>query len=408
MSGSFLRPTSSKRSRSRSRSSQRSFTLSPLRRSSEEQTLGRDEGNLRVPAFLRQTKAEIQAKFTELEWLQRNRLLQGCQDPNPSSQWAQDSSPEVMARNRYLNVRPWTNRRIHLQVPEGHSDYVNASPIVLQSAKTEKASRFIATQGPKKGQLNHIWQMIWHETSEVAVVIMLTQTSEAGREKCFQYFPMDFENDNFSITGEDEFDDGFKANVKILELTVDAASRSTIRKLLLTLGDETKVVWHLLFAGWPDYSIPEGDDRAALLELIKISATKNSNPENPRIVHCSAGVGRSGTFIALDHLLGELERGGFSDLAQGVDPVYDTINNMREQRMSMVHAETQLNFVYQVLKEQWVKINPDDTNSSPTRINPSSSSGHTNRSHKVARLAAEANADMEENVLKSTGAAAVD
>ncbi len=248
--------------------------------------------------------------------------------------------------------------------------------------------------------------MIWHETNGVAVVVMLTQTSEAGREKCFQYFPMDFENDNFTITGEDEFDDGFNANVKLLESTVDAASRSTIRKLLLTLGDETKVVWHLLFTGWPDFSIPEGDDRAALLELIKLSAEKNSHQENPRIVHCSAGVGRSGTFIALDHLLGEMEHDAFSDLVQGVDPVFDTVNSLREQRMSMVQAETQLNFIYRVLKDQWSKINSDYTDNSTGRITPSSSSSEINRSHKVARLAAEANAEMEENVRKLTGAAA--
>ncbi|KAI9707560.1 MAG: hypothetical protein M1836_000521 [Candelina mexicana] len=401
MSGSFLRPTSSKRSRSRSRSSQRSFTLSPLRRSSEDQNVQQEEGNSRVPAFLRQTRAEIQAKFTELEWLQRNRLLQG-QDPDSSSQWAQDSSPEVMARNRYLNVQPWTNSRIHLKVPEGHSDYVNASPIVLHGSNNKKAKRFIATQGPKKGQYNHIWRMIWHETNEVAVIVMLTQTSEAGREKCFQYFPMDFENDTFTITGEDEFDDAFNANVKLLESTVDAASRSTIRKLLLTLGDETKVVWHLLFAGWPDFSIPEGDDRAALLELIKLSAEKNSSPDNPRIVHCSAGVGRSGTFIALDHLLSELEHDGFIDLAQGVDPIYDTVNNLREQRMSMVQAETQLNFVYRVLKDQWLKMNLDDTDNSTGRTTPLSSSGEASRSHKLARLVREANAEMEGNAKQVT------
>lgn len=140
--------------------------------------------------------------------------------------------------------------------------------------------------------------------------------------------------------------------VTLLESTFDAKSRSEIRKLELTVGSESKIVWHFLFAGWADYSKPEGSDREALLELIKLSAAK-SGPDNPRVVHCSAGVGRTGTFIALDHLLQELESGQLLQVADPeTDPVFETVNQMREQRMMMVYNEMQMQFIYEVLREQ--------------------------------------------------------
>jgi protein-tyrosine phosphatase len=205
--------------------------------------------------------------------------------------------------------------------------------------------------------------MVFHESKEVGVIVMLTQTFEAGREKCAQYFPLDSEQ-ACMILSEDEFhsfssdengqqeDGSVWGKVTLLETTFDAKSRSEIRKLELTIGSESKIVWHFLFAGWADYSKPEGSDRQALLDLIKLSASKCSL-DNPRVVHCSAGVGRTGTFIALDHLLRELESGQLLQVADPeIDPVFETVNQMREQRMMMVYNEMQMQFIYEVLREQ--------------------------------------------------------
>ncbi|BCS08657.1 hypothetical protein ALUC_21027S [Aspergillus luchuensis] len=318
--------------------------------------------NESVPPFLCQSVLEIHQKFEELEWMQRTRIHEGMLANDPSHRWALEGDPEVRARNRYVNVQAWANSRIHLRVPEGECDFINASPIVLEDSVSQEERRYIATQGPKPDQLSHFWHMVFHESEDVGVIVMLTQTFEAGREKCAQYFPLDRENATMPLRREqDPFmndnhhqqaDEDLVGYVTLLETQWDPTSRSEIRKLRLTLGTESKIVWHFLFAGWADYSKPEGDDRDALLQLIKLSGSKCS-PANPRIVHCSAGVGRTGTFIALDHLLQELESGQLLEATDpDIDPVFETVNQMREQRMMMVYNEMQLQFIYEVLREQ--------------------------------------------------------
>ncbi|PYH76724.1 hypothetical protein BO82DRAFT_406872 [Aspergillus uvarum CBS 121591] len=315
-----------------------------------------------VPPFLCQSVVEIHNKFEELEWMQRTRLLEGTQANDPSHRWALEADPEVRARNRYMNVQAWANSRIHLRVPEGECDFINASPIVLQDSVSQQARRYIATQGPKLGHVAHFWQMVFHESKDVGVVVMLTQTFESGREKCSQYFPLNTENPSMPLrkvesdqyaSDDDQHSSGeLLGEVTLLETSWDPASRSEIRKLQLTFGGESKTVWHFLFAGWADYSKPEGEDRDALLQLIKLSDSKSAL-DNPRIVHCSAGVGRTGTFIALDHLLQELESGQLLEAVDPeIDPVFETVNQMREQRMMMVYNEMQLQFIYEVLREQ--------------------------------------------------------
>lgn len=331
---------------------------------------------------------DIRRKFEELEWLQRSRLAEGLQANDPSHRWALETTSEVKARNRYFNVQAWANSRIHLKVPEGECDFINASPIVLKDSSSGDERRYIATQvsnrelsisfgsflsflsfsqlttvkAPKAGQLAHFWHMVFHETKEVAVIVMLTQTMEAGREKCAQYFPLDLENASMEFQAEatDPFvnddmrrtaNESMLGMITLLESTFDEECGSDIRRLELTMGSHSKIVWHFLFAGWADYSKPEGAGREALLRLIETSASK-SLPDSPRIVHCSAGVGRTGTFIALDHLLQELESGKLLKIDSNTDPVFETVNQLREQRMTMVYNEMQLQFIYEVLKEQ--------------------------------------------------------
>lgn len=288
-----------------------------------------------------------------------------------------------MARNRYMNVEPYAQNRIKLKVAEGVNDYINASPIQLGRR------RYIATQGPKDTSVNHFYRMLAEEVTSPAVVVMLTQTHEAGREKCFQYYPLSVEESPLTIPPDEEIQDGFKGEVHLDSVEEDSQSRSQVRRLRLRTSmddsSETKEIeiQHLLFSGWPDFLIPEGEDRAALIGLIRLSASLNherepaeTNPEaqpngtnganytgnateqptpNPRIIHCSAGVGRSGTFIALDYLLSLLASGQLDDI-QDRDPVVETVDLLRQQRMMMVQGEAQFQFLYEVLKERMVAI----------------------------------------------------
>ncbi|KAH0609517.1 uncharacterized protein H6S33_013003 [Morchella sextelata] len=305
-----------------------------------------------IPRFLLQSHNEIRRKFLELDYLQGERLTQSLVNTHEDSKWRLDDSPEVSSRNRYSNIAAWEYNRIKLKVPEEHCDYINASPITLTSRKDDSVKRYICTQGPKEGQFNHIWRMIWHETDDVAVIVMLTKTFELGRDKCFQYFPEKVEDEAWAINGDDEFGDGFSATIKCVEKTKDKRSSCTVRKLILKVGDKEKTVWHLLFKGWPDFHVPEGEDRNALLETVKLANEKNSGPHNPLIVHCSAGVGRSGTFVTLDHFIREIDAGAIA-ADEREDLIFETVNQLREQRMYMVQSHMQYEFLYQVLKEKF-------------------------------------------------------
>ena len=270
-------------------------------------------------------------------------------------------------------MQPWDKSRVHLKVAEGTSDYINASPIALHDPRTGVETTYIATQvlqsfpflfrgsnvgtlkGPKKNVLSHFWQMVWHETGDVAVIVMLTPTEESGREKCYQYFPLDAESSPLKFQSSGCEDDAYDGEISYVETTTVTGANTVARKLDLTFGSETKTVWHLLFTAFPDFGVPEDDDRTELLALVKLSVEKNSGPSNPRIIHCSAGVGRSGTFIALEFLLAQLESGAVEEAEESGDIVQDVVHRLREQRMMMVQMENQFQFLYDVLLEELKK-----------------------------------------------------
>jgi len=274
-----------------------------------------------------------------------------------------------------MNVEPFEKNRIRLKVADPHHDYINASPISLGKR------RYIATQGPKDSSVNHFYRMVASELKSPAVVVMLTQTHEAGREKCFQYYPLSEEESPLVIPPDESIGDGFQGAVELEGVEEHEKSRSQIRSLKLRVEAENnepleKDIKHLLFSGWPDFLVPEGDDRAALVELVRLSASLNrpassgssahtngssfasdlasTDEDNPRVIHCSAGVGRSGTFIALDYLLSLMHAGQLDDLPPTRDPIAECVDELRKQRMMMVQGESQFNFLYDVLRELYL------------------------------------------------------
>jgi protein tyrosine phosphatase len=363
-----------------------------------------------------------------------------------------------------MNVQPWQNNRIKLQVPEGHVDYINASPIVLTPSNGAEPDRYIAMQGPKQVSTDHVWRMVFEQLQDPAVIVMLTETHEGNMEKCFPYFPRSKDDPPLEINKHDEFGDRFRATVrcegmeetpagdaielrklvirvlsrpqaqikvtKVPETTVEDSenkeadpdvrmespnsARPTPSKPDTTDGDgggedkmnqdnndittelEERTVYHFLYKKWPDFGVPSLSDLDSFFTLMRLSREKNAGPGNPRIVHCSAGVGRSGTFIALEHLMRELESGalanyddvnpaasvsvpgtdtpslgpgdggggsdagGAEEAGSGPPPggmrdmIFETVNQLREQRRTMVQAESQYLFIYRVLRQLWV------------------------------------------------------
>ncbi|KAL8973953.1 MAG: hypothetical protein Q9197_001802 [Variospora fuerteventurae] len=345
--------TRSASKRARPTESPGSGASTPVSKALKTQGSQSPPGHVSVPAFLRQSETEIKVKFHDLEQQQLFRIADGRRDP--SSRWVQDNTKQTKLRNRYVNVQPWEKSRIHLQVPEGESDYINASPIRLTDPRTGSVFSYIAAQGPKETGLSHFWHMIWQQTSDVAVIVMLTKTAEGGREKCFQYFPLNEETEAIPIDPIESGDSAPAGRVQLSEVSFDESSKSTIRRLVLSFGEQSKEIWHVLFSGWPDFEVPQDGDRAALFELLRLSAEKNTHPTNPRIVHCSAGVGRSGSLIALDYLLAQIKSGAAAEVNDNEDPVYEIVNQLREQRMTMVQSDAQYSFLYEVVREEFIK-----------------------------------------------------
>ena len=353
---------------------------------------------------------EIDRRFQEITWQERTRLLQAAQHPSPNHQYARILTPEVKALDRYANIQPWANNRVKLQVPEGALDYINASPIVLRSPLAQPPEkrpplRYIAMQGPKFGTIDHVWRMVAEQLRSPAVIVMLTETHEMGMEKCYPYFPRTPDDEPLRIGDDDEFGDGFRATLRCAEVEERADGAIEMRKLVLDImeldvdvdvedcregegeGEEEEskskenikssmTVWHLLYRRWPDFGVPALEDIDSFFELMRLSRELNAgggSSDNPRIIHCSAGVGRSGTFMALEHLMREVESGDLEKnyeeqqqqrddygenagefQQQDQDLVYNTVNALREQRRQMVQAEPQYLFIYTVLRKLWM------------------------------------------------------
>jgi protein-tyrosine phosphatase len=347
---------------------------------------------------------------------------------------------------------------VKLKTPIDGSDYINASPITLKSRFTASLNqqdasinpleqKYIASQGPKEGQFSHFWNMVMQQTvGDAGIIIMLTECFEGNREKCAPYFPLNMDSPTLYLdyheaeitprpqgANGDPFADSdtepadtngnhtddltptpatsdsqddtssqnnlVRDNVTLLSLTNDEKSHSILRTLRLRVGSQEKTIYHYFFASWPDYGAPVGEDRRALLDLVKQISTRAESiaPETPRFVHCSAGVGRTGTYIALDYLLRELAHGHLEIIPSNPvsrpnssgartqssndgsdadalsmngslnfgkestpepkeDLIFETVNKLREQRMMMVMNEIQYGFLYEVLREAYVEM----------------------------------------------------
>ncbi|XP_077784506.1 receptor-type tyrosine-protein phosphatase C isoform X3 [Podarcis muralis] len=232
-------------------------------------------------------------------------------------------------KNRYIDILPYDYNRVELSSILGDpgSDYINASHI---DGFTEPR-KYIAAQGPKEETTDDFWRMIWEQ--KATIVVMVTRCEEGNRVKCAKYWP----------SMEEETASYGDIVVKINECKV--CPDYNIQKLHITNRREKTTgrdVTHIQFTSWPDHGVP--DNPHLLLKLRRRVNAFSNFFSGPVVVHCSAGVGRTGTYIAIDAMLEGLE-------AEGRMDVYGYIVKLRRQRCLMVQVESQYILIHQALVE---------------------------------------------------------
>ncbi|KAF3826012.1 hypothetical protein GH733_006126 [Mirounga leonina] len=203
--------------------------------------------------------------------------------------------PRHGTKNRYKTILPNPLSRVCLRpknVTDSLSTYINANYIRGYSGK-EKV--FIATQGPMINTVNDFWQMVWQEDSPV--IVMITKLKEKN-EKCVLYWP-----EKRGIYGK----------VEVLVISVNECDNYTVRNLVLKQGSHTQHVKHYWYTSWPDHKTPDSAQPLLQLMLDVEEDRLASTGRGPVVVHCSAGIGRTGCFIATSIGCQQLKEEGVVD-----------------------------------------------------------------------------------------------
>lgn len=264
------------------------------------------------------------------------------------------SKPENKGKNRFKNILPNDDTRLVLTDKDSSvpgSDYINANCLNgAQLGIKGLKMKYIATQGCLKQTVADFWRMVWQEKS--SIIVMTTKTVEMGKNKCYQYWPEEVganeihETHNGKITVKFVSNkDGGDFQVRVLEITRELFKKGKPDSVE-NLG--TRSVCHYHFPEWPDKLAPK--DSGPLLNFLNAINEKQKtilDSTIPMIVHCSAGIGRTGTFIVIDFLVKQI-------LMYGLDCTIDvpnTLSKLREMRSGMVQTESQYKFIYLAVQQ---------------------------------------------------------
>ncbi|XP_063649777.1 tyrosine-protein phosphatase non-receptor type 7 isoform X6 [Pan troglodytes] len=231
--------------------------------------------------------------------------------------------PGHASKDRYKTILPNPQSRVCLGRAQSQEDgdYINANYIRGYDGK-EKV--YIATQGPMPNTVSDFWEMVWQE--EVSLIVMLTQLRE-GKEKCVHYWPT-----------EEETYGPFQIRIQDMK----ECPEYTVRQLTIQYQEERRSVKHILFSAWPDHQTPESAG-----PLLRLVAEVEESPETathpgPIVVHCSAGIGRTGCFIAT--------RIGCQQLkARGEVDILGIVCQLRLDRGGMIQTAEQYQFLHHTL-----------------------------------------------------------
>nr|XP_045004527.1 receptor-type tyrosine-protein phosphatase delta isoform X44 [Jaculus jaculus] len=299
------------------------------------QTPGSDDsgypGNLHSSSMASHPPIPILELADHIERLKANDNLKFSQeyesvDPGQQFTWEHSNLEVNKPKNRYANVIAYDHSRVLLSAIEGipGSDYVNANYI----DGYRKQNAYIATQGSLPETFGDFWRMIWEQRS--ATIVMMTKLEERSRVKCDQYWPSR----------------GTETHGLVQVTLLDTIELATYCVRTFTLykngSSEKREVRQFQFTAWPDHGVPEHP--TPFLAFLRRVKTCNPPDAGPMVVHCSAGVGRTGCFIVIDAMLERIKH------EKTVD-IYGHVTLMRAQRNYMVQTEDQYIFIHDALLE---------------------------------------------------------
>ncbi len=265
----------------------------------------------------------------EIEFKKLSSLHQGQSPPQMDPEKFYSANlPCNKFKNRLVNILPYESSRVCLQPIRGveGSDYINASFIDGYRYR----SAYMATQGPLAETVDDFWRMLWEHNS--TIVVMLTKQREMGRDKCAQYWPAD-------------------RSARYQCFVVDPLAEYNMPQYLLrefkvtdARDGQCRTVRQFQFMDWPEQGVPKSGE--GFIDFIgQVHKTKEQfGQEGPITVHCSAGVGRTGVFVALSLVLERMQY-------EGVVDVFQTVRALRTQRPAMVQTEDQYQFCYRAALE---------------------------------------------------------
>ncbi|XP_056427663.1 receptor-type tyrosine-protein phosphatase S isoform X4 [Hyla sarda] len=287
--------------------------------------------NFQTPGMLNHPPIPIADLSEHTEHLKANDNLKLSQeyesiDPGQQFTWEHSNLEVNKPKNRYANVIAYDHSRVILMPVEGilGSDYINANYI----DGYRKQNAYIATQGPLPDTFGDFWRMVWEQRS--ATIVMMTRLEEKSRVKCDQYWPS---------RGADTYGMIQVTLLDTIELATFCVRTFSLHK---NGSSEKREVRQFQFTAWPDHGVPEYP--TPFLAFLRRVKTCNPPDAGPIVVHCSAGVGRTGCFIVIDAMLERIKH------EKTVD-IYGHVTLMRSQRNYMVQTEDQYSFIHDALFE---------------------------------------------------------
>ncbi|XP_029310600.1 receptor-type tyrosine-protein phosphatase delta isoform X22 [Cottoperca gobio] len=287
--------------------------------------------NLHLSSMASHPQIPIMDLADHLERLKANDNLKFSQeyesiDPGQQFTWEHSNLEVNKPKNRYANVIAYDHSRVLLSAIDGipGSDYINANYI----DGYRKQNAYIATQGSLPETFGEFWRMIWEQRS--AIIVMMTKLEERSRVKCDQYWPTRA-TETYGLI-----------QVSLLD-TVELATYCVRTFALFKNGSsEKREVRQFQFTAWPDHGVPEHP--TPFLAFLRRVKACNPPDAGPMVVHCSAGVGRTGCFIVIDAMMERIKH------EKTVD-IYGHVTLMRAQRNYMVQTEDQYVFIHDALQE---------------------------------------------------------